>query len=224
MRVRAIFLATVSIIAVAACNSGDGPDIAETVSKVSGDSQTVFVGKQRTAPLVISVKHADGSPFNGAGINWSIVSGGGSLDSATLTTSADGLAKVTYTSSDTAGTATIRAVSGKGSAEFTVKKLSDTLGLLTAVSGNGSATLVGFPVKLIAKAGDKFGNPIRNVVITWSAAKGTLSATSSTTDTLGLASTQVTVGPTAGAYAVSAASKLNNVTFNLTAVQGPSTP
>jgi hypothetical protein len=152
------------------------------------------------------------------------VSGGGSLDSAILVTGADGLSKATYTSSDTAGTAVIRAVSGRGTQEFSIKKLSDTLGILTAVSGNGSATLVGSPVKLIAKAGDKYGNPIANVAITWSTAKGTLSATTGTTDTLGLASTQVTVGPTAGTYSVSAASKLNNVTFSLTAVQGPSTP
>jgi hypothetical protein len=224
MRVLAVFFGAVAAVAVAACNSGDGPDVADTVTRVSGDSQTVYVGKQRTAPMVVVVRHANGSPFNGAGVNWSIVSGGGSLDSAILVTGADGLSKATYTSSDTAGTAVIRAVSGRGTQEFSIKKLSDTLGILTAVSGNGSATLVGSPVKLIAKAGDKYGNPIANVAITWSTAKGTLSATTGTTDTLGLASTQVTVGPTAGTYSVSAASKLNNVTFSLTAVQGPSTP
>ena len=88
MRALVVFVAAATSVIAVACTSVTSDDVAETVTRVSGDSQAVFVGKQRTKPLVVVVRRADGSPFPNIGVNWSIVSGGGLLDSAVLTTGA----------------------------------------------------------------------------------------------------------------------------------------
>ena len=157
----------------------------------------------------------------GVPVVWSISKGGGALDSAGTVSDASGQSRAVYVTSDTAGEATIHVVSGRGTTDFTVTLLADTVGFLTAKSGNGTAALLGFPITLIARAQDKFGNPIPNVAVSWSAVGGTLANAANVTAANGEATAQYTLGPSAGKYVATATSKLNTVTFSLDGVATP---
>jgi hypothetical protein len=223
MRAMAAVCGVVGALVIAGCTSitSDGGNIASSVSRVSGDSQRVYVGSQRTTPLVVVVKNGDGSPMPGVSVVWSIAKGGGALDSAGTLSDASGQSRAVYVTSDTAGEATIHVVSGRGTTDFTVTLLADTVGILTAASGNGTAALLGFPITLIAKAHDKFNNPIPNVAVSWAAATGTLANATNVTGANGQATAQYTLGPAAGKYVATATSKLNNISFTLDGVAAP---
>lgn len=217
-----VLCASLLAVAGAACGSVTGTEsLGASVSVVSGDAQTVVVGGRRTAPLIVKVLGSDGSPLAGAAMNWSITAGGGALDSADLHADANGLAHAVYLSADTAGSATIRVIAGKGSAEMTVKLVADSVDVLSAASGDGTASLIGYPITLVAKAHDEFGNPIPNVAVSWSATSGILQNQTSTTGENGEATTVVTLGPTPGTYVVTASSPFNTITFTLVGVPAP---
>ena len=77
------------------------------------------------------------------------------------------------------------------------------------VSGNGQVQLVGqaLPAPLVVKVVNNSGTPIAGAKVTFSVASGTatVSPTTATTDATGLASTQVTLGSSAGNVQVNAA-------------------
>ena len=211
-----------SVITAAGC--GDhalGPNVPDSVSAASGDSQQILVGNRASAPLVAVVKNSSGSPLAGITLNWSVTSGGGSLSSVSTTTDANGQAQTTYLSGAVADTVKVTASTGDRSHAFTLELLADTIPVLSALQGNGSAALVGYPLTVIARATDRFGNPIKGVAVNWSASGGTLQTTTATTDSVGKASNVITVGPNAGNYTVTAASRFNTVTFTVTAIAAP---
>jgi hypothetical protein len=208
----------------AAAGCGDhplGPNVPDSVTAASGDSQTILVGNRSSAPLVAVVKNSSGTPLPGVNVNWTVTSGGGSLTALSTTTDANGQVQTTYLSGAFADTVKVSASTGDRSHLFTIKLLPDTVAILTPLQGNGSAALVGYPLTVIAKAADRFGNPIKGVAIDWSASGGTLQTTSATTDSVGRASNVITVGPDAGNYTVTASSRFNTITFTVTAIATP---
>jgi hypothetical protein len=208
----------------AAAGCGDhplGPNVPDSVTAASGDSQTILVGNRSSAPLVAVVKNSSGTPLPGVNVNWTVTSGGGSLTALSTTTDANGQVQTTYLSGAFADTVKVSASTGDRSHLFTIKLLADTVAILTPLQGNGSAALVGYPLTVIAKAADRFGNPIKGVAIDWSASGGTLQTTSATTDSVGRASNVITVGPDAGNYTVTASSRFNTITFTVTAIATP---
>ena len=84
------------------------------MSKISGDGQSDTVGTTLAQPLVVKVAYAtSGQPVSGFPVTFVVTAGGGKLDgSATTkvaTTDDDGLASVTWTLGDQAGTNTCEA-------------------------------------------------------------------------------------------------------------------
>jgi hypothetical protein len=217
------FVAALLGAAVFAAACGDhslGPNVPASVSRVAGDSQTVLVGNRPSAPLVAAVRNSDGSALPNVAVNWSVL-GGGSLTAVTTTTNANGEAQATYLSGAVVGTARVEAKAAGHAGTFTVFLAPDTIAILSAFGGNGSAALIGFPLALTARATDRFGNAVQGVAVSWSASGGTLQATSATTDSTGKATNAITVGPAAGNYTVTAASRFNTVTFTVTAIASP---
>ena len=211
-----------AIVTAAACSDHPlSPSAPASVSAVSGDAQAILVGDRASAPLVALVKNSGGSPLPNVTVNWSVTSGGGSLSAVTTTTDANGQAQTTYFSGATADTVKVTASTGGQSHAFTIKLLADTVAILSALQGNGSAALVGYPLTVVAKATDRFGNPIQGVAVDWSSNGGTLQTTTATTDSIGRASNVITVGPNAGDYTVTATSRFNTITFTVTAIATP---
>jgi adhesin/invasin len=206
--------------ALGACGADKklGPTVPAVVSVVSGDSQTVLVGNRSSAALVAAIKNSDGSPLPNIPVRWSVASGGGSIVTVVDTTDANGQVSTTYLSPAKVGTAKVVANAGGQLASFAVLLVADTVGTLSAFSGNGAAGLINVPLNLSAAASDRFGNPITGVAVSWSTSGGSLQSTTSTTDSLGRASNVITLPGTAGNVTVVATSRFNAVTFTVTAL------
>lgn len=204
---------------VAACNVSDSttPGTNVSLSRSSGDSQTVLAGVQ-TAPLVVKVTDG-GTPKAGVMVHWTTPNSGVTLNPDSSATDANGLAQTTFLSQK-AKTDTVRANTTTAIIGFIVKVVADSnTGALFAAGGNGSATLVGVGVTLTVKSADAFGNARGNVTVTFVAANGQLSATTVTTDSNGLASVQFTPGPVASTYAIHAtAANFTPITFTVSAI------
>lgn len=223
LRLLVVCGAGAAVMAAAACGGGDslGPNVPASVSAVSGDSQQILVGNRASVPLVALVKNSGGAALPNVTVNWSVTSGGGSVSPVSTTTDANGQARTTYFSGAIADSVRVTASTGDRSHAFTIKLLADTVAILSALQGNGSAALVGYPLTVIAKATDRFGNAIPGIAVDWTSSGGTLQTTSATTDSIGRATNVITVGPDAGNYTVTASSRFNTITFTVTAVASP---
>jgi hypothetical protein len=71
--------------------------------KVSGDGQTGAAGATLTAPLVIRLNDAGGSPIPGRTATFTVTQGEGSIGAATVTTGNDGRASTTFTTGTVSG-------------------------------------------------------------------------------------------------------------------------
>ena len=211
--------ASAVVVVLAACNVGDSttPGSNQSLSKSSGDSQTVLAGRQ-PAPLVVKVMTGS-TPQSGITVNWTTTNSGVTLNPTTSTTDANGVAQTTFLSQK-AGKDTVRANTTSALVAFLVTVIADTnTAALFASGGNGSATLVGVGVTLTVKSADAFGNPRPNVTVNFAAGAGLLSKTTVTTDANGQAATIFTPGPGTGTYTVQAtANGYTPITFSVTAI------
>lgn len=71
--------------------------------KVSGDGQTAPAGATLTAPLVIQLNDAGGSPIPGKTVTFTVTQGEGSTGTATAVTGNDGRASTTFTTGTVSG-------------------------------------------------------------------------------------------------------------------------
>ena len=194
-------VATGLVAAVIGCGSDStAPGLPATtvVTKVSGDVQQVPFGQTEPAPLVVSVKAANGSPIPGVKVNWAIVSGGGAVSSSSSTTDQSGNATTTWTlgpSGEQSVNATINAA-GPRSVTFSAAAISQ---IVTIVSGDAQKGpfSVALPAPLVVLVTTSSGTPVANAKVNWgvSSGLGSTSATSSTTDQSGKASMTWTLGP-----------------------------
>jgi hypothetical protein len=210
----AAFALAVAVI-VACGDSKLSPSVPASISRVSGDSQTVLVGNRVSAPLVAVVKNSGGSPLPNTPVRWAVVSGGGSLTTIVDTTDVNGQVSSSYISAALVATAKVTATAAGQAATFTVNLAADTVGTITAFGGNGAAALVGFPLTLTARATDRFGNAMKGIDITWATSGGQLQVVTGTTDSTGKTTNVITVGPDTGKVAIVASSRFNSVTFTV---------
>lgn len=95
-------LFTASLIALAACGGGDGPaapppEPPRTPSKVGileGSGQDTIAGAPVTIRPAVIVTDAKNVPFAGVPVTFSVTRGGGTATGATVSTGADGVARV----------------------------------------------------------------------------------------------------------------------------------
>jgi len=212
-----LFFVVVVVVAVACGDHKLGPSVPASVTKLSGDAQTLLVGNRPSAPLVAQVKNSDGAPLPNVPVTWAVIAGGGSLARITDTTDANGQVSNTYLSPAIVAKASVTAAAGQ-SATFVITLVPDTVGSISTFGGNGAAALVGVPLTLTAKAADRFGNAIKGVDVTWSTSAGSLQSSSGVTDSTGVTKNVITVGPDTGAIAITAASRFNTITFTVHAL------
>jgi hypothetical protein len=178
-------------------------DRTPAIAMVSGDGQTGVAGLALSSPLVVQVMDQT-TPIPGITVSWA-ASGDGSVTAGTSVTNSKGQAQMNATLGQTGGgyTYTATAKGMTGSAAFTAT------GATTIAAGSGTpqggAASTTLPNPLVAKVTDNAGNPVAGITVSWavSSGSGSLGASSSVTDSSGLAQVTATLGTSASTYTAS---------------------
>jgi chitinase len=196
------------------------------VIAASGSGQSANVGALLPQPLVARVLDAAGGAVPGATVTFSVTSGGGSLQSPTVVSDANGETSTTWRLGATAGAQTVSASAGGATAAtFTATARESGPSSLVVVSGSGQTGGVTstLPQPLIVRLADAQSAPVVGATVLFTATgnNGTLTPTSATTNGNGEASASWRLGTVAGTQTVSASSSgTSPVSFSATATAG----
>jgi len=220
-------LLALAVPLAASCESPTGggetkPGPPAQLSAVSGGGQSAAVGTKLSAPLVVRVTDAAGTPLSGVAVAWTVASGGGSLSTATATTDASGEARAEWTLGGSLGAQSATAtVSGLAAVAFTAQATAGPPARVERVSGDGQTATVGSALSapLAVRVTDAAGNPVAGATVTWQSTGGggALTPGTSTTDATGLAQAAWTLGSTPGANTATATVSGISVSFGATA-------
>ena len=199
-----VIAATLAVLLIAACSkdSTSPTPVPVTIAIVSGASQVATVSTQLSAPVIVKVTDAVGNPVSGIAVTFAPASASGAVSSAQATTDATGSAQVTWTLGTLAGTDSLMITAGTLTPVAALATaLPDAPSAIAIVSGNDQSAPVDSTLSgvLSVKVTDQYGNVVPNAVVQWSDdAGGALSATTTVTDSNGIAQVMYTLGPTAG--------------------------
>jgi len=203
-----------------------------SISAVGASTQTTPVTTAFATALEVTVRDATNLPVPGVTVTFAAPTTGatGVLSVLTATTNASGVASITVTANAIAGTYSVTAtVAGIATPlTFNLTNTAGTPSSLNATGGVTQSTLVttAFGTALEVVVRDGSNNPVPGVTVAFavpaSGASSILSATSVTTNALGVASVTATANSTAGAYVVSATvvGIPTPISFNLTNTVG----
>jgi hypothetical protein len=232
-KTRARTLATAAfLLGALACGDGTGPDRAGPpahLAVLSGDAQQDTAGQQLAAPLVVKVTDAEERAVPNQLVNFVVVSGGGSVFAGAALTNAQGLAQERWTLGTSAADSQkveVRAVDATTGAPlvFAAFRATAVPDAPTAMAAVGGATRTG-----VAGAGasdslevvlrDRYGNPVPDVTLTWSATAGggTVTASGGTTRADGTARAAWALGPSVATQTARAAVGSLSVEFTVAA-------
>lgn len=180
----------------------------------AGDGQVAAAGAAVATAPSVKVTDAGGNPVSGVIVTFAVASGGGSAAGTTQTTDSSGVATIgRWTLGPAAGANTLTATAAGvgGSVTFTATGTAGAASkfVVTATTYTPSA---GSKVSISAQLADGNGDPVSvsGVTVAWgvTGSGGSLSPTSSTTDSSGVATTILsTAAGSATTYTVSAASQ-----------------
>jgi hypothetical protein len=100
-----------SALGLSACTGGTSTEslVASAIGIISGTGQTAVAGAVLAQPFIVEVLDQNADGMLGASVNWTIVTGGGSVTNTASFTDSAGQATTRYTAGPVAGPATIRA-------------------------------------------------------------------------------------------------------------------
>ena len=201
--------------------------------RVLGNNQSGVVGEVLTKPFVVGTRDRGGDLLEGIGVNFRVLTGGGSLSDTAVSTDANGRAESTLTLGSKPGTNTVEVTAG-GTERVLIFKADATLppvpATVSIISGDNQTGVTGEALAnpFVVEVRDENSNPLENVTVTFavSAGGGSLSDTSVKTDANGLAQSTLNLGSSAGTNTVevSAENSTETVTFNAETVLPPPTP
>lgn len=181
------------------------------IRALSGDNQTDTVGQTLRQPLVIQVTGADAHPAAGVVVSFAMAVGGGSLSASADTTDAAGLGSTVLTLGVVAGPYTVRVSAGGLSGSpvaFMATAVPEAPAVLEGVSGDGQNGFTGRALydSLVVRVSDRFQNVVSGVSVGWAVTGGggIVSASSTNTNSSGLATVKWTLGATPGANGLDA--------------------
>jgi hypothetical protein len=207
--------ATFSILA----NAGPAYRLAQT----SGDNQSGLTNTILPQPLVVVVSDSFGNPVFGSTVRFAVVNKplgavNDSLTSPVAVTDSQGLAQTYLRLGDKAGVYTVQAIDSglQGSpVNFSATAISTVAARLEEVSGNNQTDTVNTVVEnpFVVLVSDASGNPVSGTTVNFQitsappgATSQSLSVTTAVSDSLGRASTVLTLGQKVGTYRVTASS------------------
>ena len=208
---------------------------AAQIAVSAGNGQTATAGTTVPTPPSVVVEDVNGNPVSGVSVRFAVAGGSGSINGATPSTSASGIAAVgSWTLSTTAGTNTLTATATGLTGSPVTFTATGTAGVATQIAinaGNNQTATAGTAV-LVAPSvivRDVNGNAVSGVSVTFAVATGGGSITGSTTTTnvSGIATLgSWTLGATPGANTLTATSTGltgSPVTFSATGTVGVAT-
>lgn len=202
---------------------------AATIAISSGNTQTGTVGAALSTPFSVVIKDSNNNVVPSATVDWTVLSGAGSLSTSSTTTNGSGLASSTLTLGTTAGANSVKAtINGTStSVTFSATGAAAAPATITIAAGNNQTGTVGspLPIHYSVLVKDAFNNPVSSTTIQWNvvSGSGSLSSSTSSTDATGVAEIIHTLGNAAGANSVSATvsgQALLNQVFSATGVAG----
>ncbi len=174
--------------------------VPDRISIVSGDLQAARVTGTLAQPLVVRVTDFLGRTVPGVSVAFTPDGGDGTVAPALIATDAQGLARTNWTLGASAGAMRLVAsVSTASPVEFSAVASQDVLTLASGGDqGARAGTLLPRPVQV--RVTDQNGQAIPNVIVTFEpgTGSGSVSPVSAQSNAQGLASTNWTLGATAG--------------------------
>jgi hypothetical protein len=223
-------LFAIAIVALsAACGSSTEPkkDVTPaTITAQSTDTIRATVGAAVSTPLTVTVKNAAGEPIDTATVTFAVVTGGGTLSATTVKTNASGQASTTWTLGKTPGIQTATATVGAlPSITFPAVAAVGSASAIAKVTGDAQTATVGGTVSVApsVRLTDSFGNPVPNVLVTFTVGSGggAVTAGSANTDATGVAKVgSWRLGTTVGTNTLVATAGALTTTFTATGVVG----
>jgi len=230
LRTFARLSAIATIGALAACGSSTEPKkkdvVPATITAQTTDTVRATVGAVVTTPLTVTVKNAAGEAIDSATVVFAVATGGGSVSATSVITNASGQASTTWTLGKTPGVQTVTATAGALPAvTFPAVAAVGAAAAIAKVSGDAQTATVGATVAIApsVKISDAFGNPVPNVLVTFTVGSGggSVTAGSANTDATGVAKVgSWKLGSSAGANTLVATAGALTTTFSATATVG----
>jgi hypothetical protein len=222
-----ISLAAAVVIMGVACKSDTkvtAPQVATSLIATTGTSgQIGTVGLVTAQPISVYVTDQNSNPMSGALVTWSIVTGKGTVDSATSTTNSIGDAVTHWTLGDTVGPNALQAtLAGGASITITASGVAGPATSIAKVSGDSQTVASGGSSSqpLAVKLTDQFGNAVSGALVVWaSPSGGTLSADSTVSDVNGMAQVTLATAASPQPYTITATTGiLAAIIFTLTGI------
>ncbi len=203
-------LGAVSTAVLPGCSRSPGvePRIV-SLTIVTGNGQSGFVGGLLVQPLTVRAADQDGVPASGVQINWGVTSGGGVVTPPETITDADGLSSSTWRLGATLGQQVVTAsLPGGQPVTFVANATAAPASQIAIVSGDNQTAVVRTTLSsdLTVRVTDAFGNVKEGITVFFNVTlgNGTLSAPSAVTNATGIATAKWTLGPPAGTHRASA--------------------
>ena len=176
---------------------------------VSGNNQTGDPGAVLLKSFVVQVKDANGLTFEGVPVTFAVTAGGGSLSVPSTTTDSDGRAESILTLGQKPGINTVSVRAEKISQPLTFNAEGVRTAIkLVMISGDDQVGLPGEALEkpFVVEVEDQTDNPLPEVEVSFAVTSGdgTLSETSTTTDSNGRAESTLTLGQNPGTNTVEA--------------------
>ena len=109
------------VLAIAGCSLNTDVTKPTAIQIIQGNLQSAATNTTLPTDFGVIVVTQFGEPVAGVGVQWTVISGGGTVDPVLVQTDDTGIANTSYTTGATAGTATIQAkASGLPPVTFTV--------------------------------------------------------------------------------------------------------
>ena len=197
---------------------------AASITPTAGNGQTGHPGGQLV--LLARVNDGCGQPVSGVSVSWSVTQGPGTATVTPLqaVSTSDGTVSARVVFGSTPGQITVQASSGTLAAAAFQLTNAAVVSSVSLVSGGGQSVVVGqaFPNPVVFMVRDVNGNPVPNLLVTFSVSgNATITPASATTNAQGQVQTSVTAGGTPDTIQVTAtytnffATALNDTVGNL---------
>lgn len=195
------------------------------VSRSGEGSLEGVAGSELTDSLLAKITDQFGNPVPGVIVDWSVIAGEGSISPVQSTTNSEGNAAALWTLGGEAGAQEVgAAVQNVGDVRFLATAVAGNPAAIEKISGDGQEGEVGTTLQdpLVVRVLDRYDNPISGVQINWrvETGGGSISPVQTTTDALGEAQTEWTLGPEDGEARASLDALEEEVVFSAT-VSGP---
>lgn len=183
------------------------PTVELRVAKVaSSDGQTATVGTALAAPIAVKVVDQNNAPVASTTVTWKVLTGNGTLGSATSLSDAAGVATTTWTLGTVSGIqrASATLLNGKVDTLSATGTAAAVASLAIASDAFVQVTAGALTPALQVRVFDQYGNGVPNTQVRWSTTAGTLSSGTTTTVANGVAQVQLQTTTTPQDYVVRA--------------------